>query len=160
MTKYQFQTTKIYTKPFTNLEKVFFIVRSPGETCRILKSGFENNILLQNVRKSDIWQNKSGVWVGQNFRKLGPVFSERNKNVWGDFCSLSKLCALVFVLWLCNILVENQLVLTLKTRFRRVSVVVGPSNRVFLAFQVRKRFCTNFGELKLIFGQRNRFLLF
>ena len=61
---------------------MFFIVRSPGETCRILKSGFENNVLFQNVRKSDNSKNKSGVWVDQNVIKLGPVFSERNKNVW------------------------------------------------------------------------------
>ena len=48
----------------------------------------------------------------------------------------------------------------LKTRFRRVSVVGGTSNRVFLAFQVRKRFGINFGEMRFSFGQKNRVLNF
>ena len=139
---------------------MFFTVRSSGETCRLLKSGFENNVLFQNVRKSDKWKKKSGVWVDQNVRKLGSVFSQRNKNVWEGFCSLIKLCALVFVLWLCNVLVENQVAPILKTRFRRVSVVGGTSNRVFLAFQVRKRFGINFGEMRFSFGQKNRVLNF
>ena len=49
---------------------------------------------------------------------------------------------------------------TLKARFRRRSAVGGTSNRVFLVFQVRKRFSINSYEMKLIFGQKDLVLFF